>query len=284
MTESPSGPGWYEDPDDPTLLRYFDGVIWTAHTTQRHSASADASTIGRAPDVPAADARVGWPSQGSTQPGAGQWSPPGQWTGGGQAPGPGPGGVYGQAWGQRGDVLPDGDVLAEWWRRLLARILDALIAGVLTLLLAIPWWDDVLRVMADFLDEATTGSGGGAIDTTRFAEELTTALFPVSLVSLVVTLVYEVGFLAWRSATPGKMVLGTIVRRTGGAGPIGLATAVRRQLISVATALMAFVPLLNILASMLNILDPAWLLWDPRRQALHDKVADTLVVLRAPTR
>ena len=283
MTESPSGPGWYEDPDDPTLLRYFDGVIWTAHTTQRHSASADASTIGRAPDVPAADARVGWPSQGSTQPGAGQWSPPGQWTGGGQAPGPGPGGAYGQAWGQRRDVLPDGDVLAEWWRRLLARILDALIAGALTLLLAIPWWDDVLRVMADFLDEATTAAGG-AVDTTRFAEELTTALFPVSLVSLVVTLVYEVGFLAWRSATPGKMVLGTIVRRTGGAGPIGLATAVRRQLISVATALMAFVPLLNILASMLNILDPAWLLWDPRRQALHDKVADTLVVLRAPTR
>ena len=283
MTESPSGPGWYEDPDDPTLLRYFDGVIWTTHTTQRHSASADASTIGRAPDVPAAGARVGWPHQGTTQPGSGQWSAPGPWQGGGQAPGPGPGGVYGQGLGQRRDVLPDGDVLAEWWRRLLARILDALLVGVLTLLVAIPWWGDVLRVMADFLDEATTGAGG-AVDTTRFTEDLTAALFPVSLVSLVVSLVYEVGFLAWRSATPGKMILGTIVRRTGGAGPIGLATALRRQVISVATALMAFLPFLNILASMINILDPAWLLWDPRRQALHDKVADTLVVLRAPTR
>ena len=283
MTESPSGPGWYEDPDDPTLLRYFDGVIWTTHTTQRHSASADASTIGRAPDVPAAGARVGWPHQGTTQPGSGQWSAPGPWQGGGQAPGPGPGGVYGQGLGQRRDVLPDGDVLAEWWRRLLARILDALLVGVLTLLVAIPWWGDVLRVMADFLDEATTGAGG-AVDTTRFTEDLTAALFPVSLVSLVVSLVYEVGFLAWRSATPGKMILGTIVRRTGGAGPIGLATALRRQVISVVTALMAFLPFLNILASMINILDPAWLLWDPRRQALHDKVADTLVVLRAPTR
>ena len=30
----------------------------------------------------------------------------------------------------------------------------------------------------------------------------------------------------------------------------------------------------------LSVLDPAWLLWDPKRQALHDKVAETVVVLK----
>ena len=174
-------------------------------------------------------------------------------------------------------------MLAEWWRRLVARILDTLFVGVITLVVAIPWWGDVLGVLSDFLDQVgTAGSGGNPVDTTDVAADLTAALVPVTLVSLVVTLVYEVVFLAWRSATPGKMLLGTIVRRTGRTGPIGLVTALRRQLISVVTALMAFLPLLNILASVLNILDPAWLLWDPRRQALHDKVADTLVVLKNP--
>jgi uncharacterized RDD family membrane protein YckC len=282
MTQTPAGPGWYDDPDDPTLLRYFDGVIWTAHTTQRHSPTADASTIGRAPDVPAADARVGWPQQTSTQPGAGQWPGQGQWTGG-SAPGPRPGGAYGQAWGDQRGLLPDGAVLAEWWRRLVARILDTLIAGVITLVVAIPWWGDVLRVLSDALDEmSTSAANGGAVDTTRFAEDLTVALLPVTLVNLVVMLVYEVGFLAWRSATPGKMVLGTVVRRTEGSGQIGFVTAVRRQLISVAVAVLAFLPVVNVFASVLNILDPAWLLWDRRRQALHDKVADTVVVMGTP--
>ena len=43
MTETPqtpSGPGWYDDPHDPLLLRYFDGVLWTANTTPRESPTA----------------------------------------------------------------------------------------------------------------------------------------------------------------------------------------------------------------------------------------------------
>ncbi|MBO3181743.1 DUF2510 domain-containing protein, partial [Dermatophilus congolensis] len=30
MDARPSG--WYDDPDDPELLRYWDGVLWTEHT------------------------------------------------------------------------------------------------------------------------------------------------------------------------------------------------------------------------------------------------------------
>ena len=32
---TPTGPGWYDDPQDAAQLRYFDGVVWTAHTTPR---------------------------------------------------------------------------------------------------------------------------------------------------------------------------------------------------------------------------------------------------------
>ena len=41
---------------------------------------------------------------------------------------------------------------------------------------------------------------------------------------------------------------------------------------------------MGLFAPVVRLLDPAWLLWDPKRQALHDKVADTVVVLRNPQR
>lgn len=31
-----NAPGWYADPHNPDLLRYFDGGTWTQHTTPRH--------------------------------------------------------------------------------------------------------------------------------------------------------------------------------------------------------------------------------------------------------
>lgn len=279
MSETPTGPGWYQDPDDVDQLRYFDGVVWSSHTTPRVSATAGQSTIGRAVPTPSSvgrqtgtrhDVRTPWGGQDGS--GAGSGGPSGGWGRPSSAPGP---------YGARADVLPDGAVLAEWWRRLLARLLDWMIASALGLVVAIPWLGDATRLLGDYFREAAAVSGGGAApDMGAFVTELGAALVPVSLVSLAVSLAYEIGFLAWRSATPGKMALGTVVRRVGDGERLGLVTAVRRQVISVVASAMAFVPLLGVAATMLNVLDPAWLLWDGKRQTLHDKVADTVVVLK----
>lgn len=32
---NPQSPGWYDDPENPQQLRYFDGVVWTRHTSPR---------------------------------------------------------------------------------------------------------------------------------------------------------------------------------------------------------------------------------------------------------
>ena len=257
---TPAGPGWYDDPDDPLLLRYFDGVVWSAHTTTRRSPTADASRIGRAAEVPAAASR---PHSGAHHPAM-------------YAPGAG-------GWTTRSDVLPDGAVLAPWWRRLLARLLDSVVVGILSAIFAWPWLGRAFTVFGDFFNQSVkAGSGGPQPDMVAFQADLVTALLPVAIVSLVVGLVYEVSFLVWRSATPGKMVLGTMVRRTGAAGRLSVVDALKRQIISVLTGVLGFVPLASLIASMVEILDPAWLLWDPKRQTLHDKVADTVVVLKAP--
>ena len=38
--------GWYDDPENSENLRYFDGVLWTSHTTPRTSPTAGQTTIG----------------------------------------------------------------------------------------------------------------------------------------------------------------------------------------------------------------------------------------------
>ena len=68
------------------------------------------------------------------------------------------------------------------------------------------------------------------------------------------------------------------MRRVERSGPLSAAEALRRQFIPVGCALLGLVPVLSLVGAILAPLDNVWLLWDPRRQALHDKVADTLVV------
>lgn len=256
---NPAGPGWYDDPDDPLLLRYFDGVVWSAHTTPRRSPTAAASQIGHAPDVtPAAG---GGPDAAGYRP---------------QTYAPGAGG-----WTARSDVLPDGAVLAQWWRRLLGAIVDSFVVGILTAIVGWPWIGRAFTLFSDFLSESVqAGSEGTEPDLLAFQAEFVEALVPVAILSLVVTVVYQVAFLVWRSATPGKMLLGTMVRPAKAPGRVTLVVALRRQTITVLTGVLGFVPFASFFASLLSILDPAWLLWDPRRQTLHDKIADTVVVLK----
>ena len=284
MSETPAGPGWFDDPDDPLLLRYFDGVVWSAHTTPRTSPTAESSTIGRANDVPRAATRTSWGQPTSPPQGQGQQQPPGAGLGGSGGGGTPPawGGAYVQSWQSRKAVLPDGDVLAEWWRRLVGRIIDSVITSVLAVIVALPWLGDALGVMRRYIDESAAAASSGAAtpDLGDFTLALSDALVPVTITSLVVAVVYDVGFLVWRAATPGKMLVGTIVRPVDAPGPVDVVTALKRQAITVLTFFMALVSFLSAFATVLNVLDPAWLLWDAKRQALHDKVAETVVVLK----
>ena len=173
-------------------------------------------------------------------------------------------------------------MLAEWWRRLLARMADWFVVYVVTLIVAFPWLGDAVRAFSDYMSASfrAAESGAAAPDTTALQDALLDAAFPIAMISLALTLVYEVSFLVWRGATPGKMIFGTVVRRVAGPGRLTLVDALRRQLIMVATNILALVPLVGIIGSFISVLDPAWLLWDSKRQALHDKVADTVVVRR----
>lgn len=90
--------GWYDDPEDSTHLRYWDGVVWTQHRTPKDPPAPPAPvTPPIAPGAPAPGAGGGYGSgygSGYGQPPAGQ-QPPMQQPGMGQQPGIGQPPSYG---------------------------------------------------------------------------------------------------------------------------------------------------------------------------------------------
>ena len=72
--------------------------------------------------------------------------------------------------------------------------------------------------------------------------------------------------------TFGKRAMGIQVRDAGGSG--GTIGAQRAALRYVTVGLFRIVPFFGLF----TLLDGLWPLWDPRRQALHDKIAGSVVV------
>jgi uncharacterized RDD family membrane protein YckC len=251
MTQIPAG--WYPDPDTsnpgaPQGQRYWDGQQWTEHV----------------------------------QP------PPGQYPAG-------PGATYG---GTGGPVptytpmapysgapaavatTPDGQTLAGWWQRVGAYVIDLLILTPLVFIFAWPWISDVVSAYGDLISEAMDASraGGQLPDQSDLLAEIALPLLMVSLVGLALNFVYNVGFLKWKSATPGKFALGLRVRLRETPGPMSWGTVLMRWLGQNWYAAASAVPVLGSLLSLYPLVDLLWPLWDDKKQALHDKVAKTNVV------
>lgn len=97
-----------------------------------------------------------------------------------------------------------------------------------------------------------------------------------TLVGLLLSLAYEVGFVIWKGGTPGKLVLGLrIIHQEDGRTPPDQQHALMRWVPS----LVGYLPILGGLISLgIFILSLVWLFNDPNRQTVYDKVGKTYVV------
>lgn len=170
-----------------------------------------------------------------------------------------------------GPTAPDGAPLAGLGARLGARILDWIIITILSTIAAFPWIADMARVMQDWLDDVAAGNPAD-VATLLNNTALLDASQRVQFTSLVVSAVYVIGFISWRGATPGKMATGVRVRPIAADGKVSGGQAFLRWL---SREGLSAVPLIGFFYL---IIDSVWPLWDPRRQALHDKAARTVVV------
>lgn len=250
MTQIPAG--WYPDPDpdqpEPRGQRYWDGQQWTEH-------------VQPPPGQPVAGQQPGY----------------------GSAPAYAPGAPYGGGVQIARATTPDGQELAGWWMRVAAYLLDGVIVGVLSAIIAFPWMRQIFEAYGDFFASAVDAaeSGSGTVPgQTEFMAQIAGPLVTVSVIGLGISLVYHAGFLKWRAATPGKLALGLRVRLRETPGPLSWSTILKRWAGQNWYAVVSAVPVLGGIASLYPLLDGLWPLWDSRKQALHDKVAATNVVRR----
>jgi uncharacterized RDD family membrane protein YckC len=289
-------PGWYDDPQDPELLRYWDGVQWTQHTSPLVRPDRDAPS-GGSPSAGGGDAQPygsaqgsaqqpygqqGYGQQGYGQQGYGQqqygqqgydqqqYGRPGGW----QQPMPGYAGA------QEGATTPDGQRLAGWGRRLLARIVDGIVVGILSIALFPVIAPDVINDLSVWLEEAANLVETGSTTFPELPDRLYTQLTAFSLASTLLALAYEVLLLKVASGTLGKLLLGMRVRLRDHPGPLSWNTSALRALVWQGPQLLGGIPVIGFVASLFPLVNGLWPLWDTKKQSLNDKAARTNVVLK----
>jgi uncharacterized RDD family membrane protein YckC len=211
----------------------------------------------------------GYGQPGYGQPGYGQpgyGSPYQAYPGAGYPPGPG-----------------NDPSLAEWWQRLLARLIDGLVVGVLLIGLWIPIvtsaMNRVRNVTYQFRGNLNSPAAQNAMNhaiSQAFGQAFG-AIFLLAVVGAVIMFVYDwVQHGLW-GQTLGKRALGTRVVTADSRSKISGGAAAGRA------AVYALPPLVPFVGGLFGLLNELWLLWDPRRQCLHDKAARTVVVkVRGP--
>ncbi|BDZ58748.1 RDD family protein [Barrientosiimonas endolithica] len=226
MTARPSG--WYDDPDDETQLRYWDGILWTERRTPKVKPGLDGSRIGTpsaypdpaeqqqaaAPGTTVGGSRFGNPGDPYAGPGVPPaQTPPHQTYGGPGQPVPQ---QYAQpGWQQqvaRGAFTPEGQRLSGWWRRFFAWFVDGIVVFVVGALLALPWASDWFAGYRSYWNDAMDAAASGSSQAPPVPEELAVMPVQLALAVALVYAVYEIAMVVWRGRTLGKMLTGISVR------------------------------------------------------------------------
>lgn len=265
MSQQPSG--WYDDPSNPDMLRYWDGVSWTNHTAPRKSptagqGSSGGSATGSATGSVGVD-RTGAAAPTPTRPELGRQ------TGVPQAPQQ-PQQYYQQApanaqWMHDIRTTADGVQLASWGKRFGAWVIDGIILAIVGGFIS---WFATPTLSTRFGELVDAAEAGDQARLTAIQGDLAGPVLQFSIVLWLVTTAYCLIFWTTTGQTPGKLALGISVRRADRPGPLPIGTAVLRRV----------VPLVGQFVPFLSLLDGLWPLWDDKRQALHDKVGGTQVV------
>jgi uncharacterized RDD family membrane protein YckC len=160
-----------------------------------------------------------------------------------------------------------GGALATPWRRLAGYLIDGLVLLVPTFVLLVAYIGNN-AAFADLLETRNP--------TADQVQRVANGLWPAVLLLVLAQGVYYVLFIHLRGQTPGKMAVGVRVVQIEDGGRPSWGRAGIRWGVPTAASLL---PGAGGLAVLLVYL---WMLWDPKRQGLHDKAARTVVVRTRP--
>jgi uncharacterized RDD family membrane protein YckC len=258
--------GWYADPIDPGQERYWDGWQWSRNTRAREGHPTPTAGPAGYPPNPGYPPQQGYPPNQAYPPQQG-YPPQGypqQWSGQ-------------SAVGPRGQaaVTADGVPLAGWWWRVLAALLDGMFTGIVSTLLSLPLLVPMFGRLSAYVAQAMEAAQQGRSEPAPSPNDLLPLgdQLLLALIAAAVTFLYQVLFLRWKSATPGKLICGlrvVPVDQGRAQGQLDWRTVIARALVWAA-------PRLYSLLWLVRLADVLFPLWHPKRQALHDLAARTQV-------
>lgn len=263
MNERPSG--WYDDPDDDTQLRYWDGILWSDRTMPKLRPGLD--HVGEARPVQHVEEPPRRDGEPRTYPA--HWGP--EQSGrrdefhGPQFQGSQPGTApFGNTVGQPSGLI----------RRILATFLDRLIVSLPVSLVVLPFLGDWMTQMQEYVDRFMSAASAGEQMPTIPADLMTP---PLALAGALVAalFVYEVLMTHFAGgATVGKRALGITVVPAGTAQGaterLPLGRAALRALMKWGPDALALVAIFSGVAGFLQALMILWALSNAKRQGLHD--------------
>jgi uncharacterized RDD family membrane protein YckC len=265
-------PGWYKDPADPTTQRWWDGEGWLGDPIPADATPPDGPPQ-LTPEPPAA-APAGTTPSGPTGAGPVSAGPAGAGpTGAGAPP------VEPAAWpmSHRHPVaVPRPQGLAGVGARFMARLVDVLVvlvlAAVANFWFAIEFWRSIRPVVTWAMNQPTNWDTIPAS-----ADRAAQMMILMGVVLTAVWFAYEVPASANTGQTLGKRIFGIRVVREESDERLGFGRSFRRWFrLAWPTPFWVVcygVPLL------LQVVDCLFLVIDRRRrQALHDRIAQTVVV------
>ncbi len=198
----------------------------------------------------------GWyPAEGDP-PGTVRWWDGGKWVGGPQQQG---------AQQQAGYVAPgagslaNGRELADPWLRIAAKVIDTIVAFLITL----PFGAAVIV--------SAFRSDGNDLDVNM----------GLVIIGAIVGAAYYTLMNTYLSATVGKLLLGIRIVRRDGTEPLGIPDGPKRSLVHI-VAIIGAIPLIGILVSIaswiVGLVSLVFLFTDPEHRTVMDRFADTYVV------
>lgn len=163
-----------------------------------------------------------------------------------------------------------GYALATWLQRLIAHIIDRVIVGAIVLVLV---FGLVVGIAGGDAQDGTAAAYRIPLIERPFAGDWGWGLVCSSALAF---LIYAAWFLAalGRGQPPGKQIVGVRVMRANGEPSNWGHTFLREVVIE-----WIVVVLSSMTTGIFYVVNYAWPLWDKDRQALHDKMVETLVVV-----
>ncbi|MGI8647210.1 MAG: hypothetical protein DLM55_07095 [Acidimicrobiales bacterium] len=237
--------GWYSDPAEPEIQRFWDGEQWADPPSTRTEHITPAARTVVAIKTPELDAARETPSVASDSTPAATITP------------------------------TDGSIfrLASHASRLAARMVDISVLFVLNLVVNGWFLLQLINEAAPTLARSNRAYEAGNFEVAQLSDRADKLVLLITIVSVALWLAYEVPALLQRGQTPGKRLLGIRV--------IGLHMhSLRPGAVLRRWAFMGLPLLFPLACSLLWLaVDGAWCLKDrPSRQCLHDKAARTVVV------